>query len=82
MRNKIYEQKERAIGELESGSFNPKDWDIFESGAGKKVFIKTQYRTESVSGIRPPSHAWPWSEFKHAFTKKYQSQLLEKLKND
>lgn len=67
------------IAALKNGTFCPKRFRIFRNGAGRKVYIKDEYATESSRAVRAPSHAFPWSEFKHAFTKKYQQQLLAKL---
>ena len=46
---------------------------------GPRWLVKRQYRTDSVNRVRSPSRAWPYSEFKHVFTKKYRVQLSEIL---
>lgn len=46
--------------------------------AGRR-YIKEQYTTDSSSSIRSPSREWPNSEFKHAMTRKYAKQLVDKL---
>lgn len=44
-----------------------------------RYYIRPEYHTESSSKIRTPSRHWPYSEYKHVFTKKYANQLAEKL---
>ena len=46
---------------------------------GPRWVVKRQYRTDSVNRVRSPSRAWPYSEYKHVFTKKFAAQLSEKL---
>ena len=82
MRNKIYEQKELLIKELEDGTFHPGAWDMFICGAGNKLTLKPEWETETSRDIRSPSHAWPYSVFKHTLTAKYRKSLLEKLKSE
>ena len=41
--------------------------------------IDAPYQTESSNAIRKPSRAFPFSEYKHALTKKYSKQLSAKL---
>ena len=68
------------IEAIKAGTFTPNmvgSWD-----KGGRFYIDTQYHTDSSRAVRTPSRAWPWSEYKHAFTKKYQKQLLAMLKSD
>lgn len=44
-----------------------------------RYVIDFAYQTESSANIRKPSRAWPYTEYKHIFTKKYAKQLAEKL---
>ena len=41
--------------------------------------IDEPYKTASSDAIRRPSRAFPFSEYKHALTKKYAKQLSAKL---
>ena len=67
------------INALKGGTFCPKRFNIFRTDSGGRVYIRDEYKTDSSEAIRAPSRDYPWSEFKHAFTKKYQVQLLAKL---
>jgi hypothetical protein len=46
---------------------------------GNRFYINEDYHTASSRAVRAPSRAWPHSEYKHIFTKKYAKQLAEKL---
>lgn len=46
---------------------------------GGRYTIDELYQTESSNAIRKPSRAFPFSEYKHALTKKYAKQLSAKL---
>jgi hypothetical protein len=46
---------------------------------GGRYYIDDAYRTDSSRAVRTPSRAWPYSEYKHVFIKKYAKQLAEKL---
>ena len=56
--------------------------DIGHFDSGKRYYISEEYRTDSSRYIRSPSRHWPYSEYKHIFTKKYAKQLAEKLQVD
>ena len=68
------------LAAIEAGTFNPSAFRIFVNGAGQKVYIREEYETESSLSIRRPSHAWPYSLYKHAQTGKYRKQLAEKCR--
>lgn len=40
-----------------------------------RYYINSEYQTESSKAIRTPSRHWPFSQYKHVFTKKYAQQL-------
>jgi len=40
-----------------------------------RFFIAPEYHTDSSRTVRGPSRSWPYSEYKHIFTKKYAKQL-------
>ena len=46
---------------------------------GGRFFINADYHTDSSRAVRTPSRAWPYSEYKHIYTKKYAKQLALKL---
>ncbi len=52
-------------------------WDT-----GGRYTIDRAFRTSTSQLIREPSRAWPYSEYKHLFTKKYLRSLqTEKFSN-
>ena len=53
--------------------------DIGTWDSGGRYHIDSEYQTASSDAIRAPSRAYPFSEYKHAFTEKYRKQLSEKL---
>lgn len=42
--------------------------------------IMEAFTTDSSNNVRSPSRRFPFSEYKHVATKKYQEQLLTKLR--
>ncbi len=58
-------------------TFTAKEIGSFDNAG--RFYISAEFHTESSSVVRTPSRSWPYSQYKHIFTKKYAKQLAEKL---
>ena len=52
--------------------------EIGKFDKARRYHICSAFTTESSRAIRSPSRSYPYSEYKHIFTKKYAKQLAEK----
>lgn len=73
------QSKLNVIKSIIDGSFCPKIFSIYHTDRAGRVYIREEYQTDSSKSIRSPSRAFPYSKFKHGFTKKYKKQLLSKM---
>jgi len=56
--------------------------EIGKFDSANRFYIHAEFHTESSKSIRNPSRSWPYSQYKHIFTKKYAKQLAEILNVD
>ncbi|WP_157956850.1 hypothetical protein [Salinicola aestuarinus] len=62
---------------IDSEEYHPRELGTFDGARRFELF--NAYETITSVRVRPASRAWPFSVYKHCFTKKYKNSLKDKI---